>query len=117
MLQFYPESPEQIEMLTTAATRCGFTGGVVVDYPNRCVVEAYCCPPNLATHTVTLSSSTKARKHYLCLFAGLDAATSAKAAASRAADTAKNGEDAAKVFGAERRIFSKVCVGECVATA
>lgn len=73
---------------------------------------------NLATHIVTFSSSTKARKHYLCLFAGLDAATSAKAAASRAADTAKNGEDAAKVFGAERRIFSKVgvcCVG--VATA
>ena len=52
VLQIYPESPEQVEMLTTAATRCGFTGGLVVDYPH----------------------SAKARKHYLCLFAGLDAA-------------------------------------------
>ena len=39
-------------MLTTAAVRCGFSGGLVVDYPH----------------------SAKARKHYLCLFAGLDGA-------------------------------------------
>ena len=29
-LQLYPESPEQLELITTAALRCGFTGGLVV---------------------------------------------------------------------------------------
>ena len=47
-LQVYPERPEQLEMMTTAALRAGFTGGVVVDFPN----------------------STKAKKYFLCLFAG-----------------------------------------------
>ncbi len=51
-MQLYPESAEQLELITTIALRCGFSGGLVVDYPN----------------------SRKARKHYLCLFAGLDAA-------------------------------------------
>lgn len=49
-LQFYPESPEQLELISTAALRCGFTGGVVVDFPN----------------------STKAKKYFLCVFAGVD---------------------------------------------
>ncbi|RKO99422.1 hypothetical protein CXG81DRAFT_27815 [Caulochytrium protostelioides] len=48
VFQFYPEGPHQIDLITTAAHRAGFTGGVVVDYPN----------------------SSKARKYYLCLFAG-----------------------------------------------
>ena len=47
-LQVYPENPQQMELLTTAAMRCGFTGGLVVDYPN----------------------STKAKKYFLCLIAG-----------------------------------------------
>ena len=51
-MQLYPESAEQLELITTIALRCGFSGGLVVDHPN----------------------SRKARKHYLCLFAGLDAA-------------------------------------------
>lgn len=50
-LQVYPERPEQLEMMTTAALKAGFTGGVVVDFPN----------------------STKAKKYFLCLFAGNDA--------------------------------------------
>lgn len=71
-LQFYPETPAQVrrdaavqyndtctnshphamqlELISTAALRCGFTGGVVVDFPN----------------------STKAKKYFLCIFAGVD---------------------------------------------
>lgn len=48
VFQFYPENDSQIEMIMAAAMKSGFTGGLVVDYPN----------------------SKKARKHYLCLFAG-----------------------------------------------
>ena len=47
-LQFYPENPAQMEMITHAAMASGFTGGLVVDYPN----------------------STKAKKYYLVLFSG-----------------------------------------------
>ena len=50
VLQFYPESPRQLEMITNAALRCGFTGGVLVDFPN----------------------STKAKKHFLVIDAGRD---------------------------------------------
>jgi 18S rRNA (guanine1575-N7)-methyltransferase len=45
VLQFYPETAEQAVMISEAATRVGFAGGVVVDYPN----------------------SAKAKKHYLVL--------------------------------------------------
>lgn len=48
VMQFYPSSPEQIHMITRAAMKCGFGGGVVVDYPH----------------------SSKAKKHYLVLQAG-----------------------------------------------
>lgn len=48
VFQFYPENAQQIEMINRSAMRAGFTGGVVVDYPN----------------------STKAKKFFLCLFAG-----------------------------------------------
>lgn len=47
-LQFYPETSSQVEMITSAALRCGFGGGLVVDYPH----------------------STKAKKHYLVIYAG-----------------------------------------------
>merc|ERR1712093_686964 len=47
-LQFYPETPSQVEMITAAALRCGFGGGLVVDYPH----------------------STKAKKHFLVIYAG-----------------------------------------------
>lgn len=40
-------------MLVDAATRCGFEGGLLVDFPN----------------------SKKAKKYYLCLFAGQQAQT------------------------------------------
>jgi len=48
-LQFYPETAGQVEMITAAALRCGFGGGLVVDFPH----------------------STKAKKHFLVVYAGL----------------------------------------------
>lgn len=48
VLQFYPENSEQIELVTAQATKAGFFGGVVVDYPN----------------------STKAKKVFLVLMTG-----------------------------------------------
>ncbi|KZO97815.1 S-adenosyl-L-methionine-dependent methyltransferase [Calocera viscosa TUFC12733] len=48
VLQFYPQNDDQVTMITSTAMRCGFEGGLVVDYPN----------------------STKAKKYFLCLFAG-----------------------------------------------
>jgi len=48
VFQFYPLNNDQVTMLTSAAMKAGFGGGLVVDYPN----------------------STKAKKIFLCLFAG-----------------------------------------------
>ena len=48
MLQFYPDGAKQAELITTAALRVGFSGGLVVDYPN----------------------STRAKKYFLVLVAG-----------------------------------------------
>ncbi|KPA82348.1 methyltransferase-like protein [Leptomonas pyrrhocoris] len=48
VLQFYPSDPTQVHMITHAAMKCGFNGGVVVDYPN----------------------SARAKKYYLVLQAG-----------------------------------------------
>lgn len=47
-LQIYPENTAQLEMISTAAMRCGFSGGLVVDYPH----------------------STRAKKYFLCLVCG-----------------------------------------------
>ncbi len=49
VLQFYPEGTQQMEMITEAALKAGFSGGIVVDYPN----------------------SARAKKYFLCLFAGI----------------------------------------------
>lgn len=48
VLQFYPENSKQMEMATAAATTAGFSGGMIIDFPN----------------------SKRARKFFLCLFAG-----------------------------------------------
>lgn len=48
IFQFYPENSAQIELVTQQAMRAGFSGGLVVDYPN----------------------STKAKKHFLVLMTG-----------------------------------------------
>uniref|UniRef100_A0A3Q3BEM4 18S rRNA (guanine-N(7))-methyltransferase n=1 Tax=Kryptolebias marmoratus TaxID=37003 RepID=A0A3Q3BEM4_KRYMA len=49
VFQLYPENSEQLELITSQAMRAGFSGGMVVDYPN----------------------SSKAKKFFLCLFAGM----------------------------------------------
>lgn len=48
VIQLYPENTAQMELITQSALTAGFTGGLVVDYPN----------------------SAKAKKYYLCLCAG-----------------------------------------------
>ncbi|XP_058452609.1 probable 18S rRNA (guanine-N(7))-methyltransferase isoform X2 [Malaya genurostris] len=48
VFQFYPENSDQITLVTTQATKAGFYGGLVVDYPN----------------------SAKAKKYYLVLMTG-----------------------------------------------
>ncbi|KAJ3120750.1 hypothetical protein HK098_004258 [Nowakowskiella sp. JEL0407] len=48
VFQFYPEDENQVQMIVSSAMRAGFSGGLVIDYPN----------------------STKAKKWYLCLFTG-----------------------------------------------
>ncbi|CAN8024586.1 hypothetical protein HPB47_000813 [Ixodes persulcatus] len=48
VFQFYPENSDQIELVTQQAMKAGFTGGLVVDYPN----------------------SSKAKKMFLVLFTG-----------------------------------------------
>lgn len=49
VFQFYPENDAQLELIMSAATKSGFQGGLVVDYPN----------------------SRRAKKYFLCLFAGM----------------------------------------------
>merc|ERR1712025_820328 len=48
VFQFYPENTDQVEMITNQSMKSGFTGGLVVDYPN----------------------STKAKKFFLVLMTG-----------------------------------------------
>ncbi|KAG5467918.1 hypothetical protein LSCM4_01004 [Leishmania orientalis] len=48
VFQFYPSDPEQVHLITRAAMKCGFSGGVVVDFPH----------------------SARAKKYYLVLQAG-----------------------------------------------
>lgn len=48
VFQLYPETSQQLELITQQAMRSGFSGGLVIDFPN----------------------STKAKKIFLCLFAG-----------------------------------------------
>ena len=48
-LQFYPQDAEQLQLITASAMRAGFGGGLVVDFPH----------------------STKAKKYFLVLLAGL----------------------------------------------
>jgi len=48
VFQFYPENDAQVSLITQQAMRAGFSGGLVVDYPN----------------------SAKAKKIFLCLITG-----------------------------------------------
>jgi hypothetical protein len=42
VLQIYPENASQLEMISAAALRSGFSGGLVVDYPHRWAVVCLC---------------------------------------------------------------------------
>ena len=53
VFQFYPENNHQMEMIVGSSMKAGFSGGLVVDYPN----------------------STRAKKYFLCLFAGASTAS------------------------------------------
>lgn len=48
IFQFFPSNAEQIDLALGCASKAGFSGGIIVDYPN----------------------STKAKKYYLCLMTG-----------------------------------------------
>ena len=60
VIQLYPETPEQMELISKTATKCGFTGGLVVDFPNRWCLRC------------ELRRSAKAKKMFLVLKAGND---------------------------------------------
>lgn len=54
VLQLYPENPAQLEMITSAAMKSGFSGGLVVDYPHSTRAKKYflvlsCGPPSTST--------------------------------------------------------------------
>ncbi|BBN09859.1 18S rRNA (guanine1575-N7)-methyltransferase [Marchantia polymorpha subsp. ruderalis] len=54
ILQIYPENTQQLEMISTAAMRVGFSGGLVVDYPHSSRAKKYflclsCGPPSTST--------------------------------------------------------------------
>ena len=69
VFQFYPESAEQVEMITSCAMRCGFGGGIVVDFPH----------------------STRAKKTYLVIHTGFQG-HSGTAATSVASDSVAAGQ-------------------------
>lgn len=79
MFQFYPESDQQIQLIMSHATRCGFGGGLVVDYPN----------------------SKKARKFYLVLMAGMSETKVEMPKALEDENTVKN--ESRREKGKERR--------------
>eukprot|EP00850_Spirogloea_muscicola_P011218 SM000069S20655 [mRNA] locus=s69:26030:28545:+ [translate_table: standard] len=70
VLQLYPDGQKQLELISTAAMKAGFAGGLVIDYPH----------------------STKAKKYYLVLAAGLPAAE-ARLPKARGEDGGSGSED------------------------
>ena len=41
VLQFYPDGKHQLEMITSAAMKSGFSGGLIIDYPNSAKAKKY----------------------------------------------------------------------------
>ena len=81
VFQFYPENPAQVELIVASAMKAGFSGGLVVDYPN----------------------STKAKKYFLCLFAGVS-----MNAANNALPKGLDGDEKAAVSFSRDRIRYQV---------
>jgi 18S rRNA (guanine1575-N7)-methyltransferase len=78
----YPENAQQMEMITASAMRCGFTGGMVVDFPNSTkVVLAHSSYHISCTHDTAfvrtphprlsnLTQPNQAKKYFLVLMTG-----------------------------------------------
>ncbi|XP_077238551.1 S-adenosyl-L-methionine-dependent methyltransferases superfamily protein [Tasmannia lanceolata] len=54
VFQLYHENEAQLELITTSAMRCGFAGGLVVDYPHstrakKSFLVLTCAPPSIST--------------------------------------------------------------------
>jgi 18S rRNA (guanine1575-N7)-methyltransferase len=84
VLQFYPQSDDQIQLIMGIAMKAGFQGGLVIDYPN----------------------SRKAKKYFLCLFAGISkegGASGTKVELPKALDGTDPDEDADNVRFEKRR--------------
>jgi len=81
ILQFYPSSDDQVQLITSIAQKAGFGGGVVVDYPN----------------------SKKARKVFLCLFVGDGGGAAAAQQQLPKGLEGEDGEDGARVTFEKRR--------------
>jgi 18S rRNA (guanine1575-N7)-methyltransferase len=77
VLQIYPENTEQASMMTNAAMRAGFSGGLVVDYPH----------------------STRAKKYFLVLMVG----GTASLPQARDGEEPQEGEEGEHVRISERR--------------
>ncbi len=75
VFQFYPESAEQVEMITSCAMRCGFGGGVVVDFPH----------------------STRAKKTYLVIHTGFQGNSGAAATMTTSETVARPAEKPSRV--------------------
>jgi 18S rRNA (guanine1575-N7)-methyltransferase len=91
VLQFYPETAEQSVLIAESATRVGFAGGVVIDYPN----------------------SAKAKKHYLVL--SFDKGSKQRAVAAAASASAASAED--RTRGASHQQQQHVTVGSMASAA
>ncbi|KAI9454984.1 williams-Beuren syndrome critical region protein 22 [Lactarius psammicola] len=86
VLQFYPTSDDQVQLITSIAQKAGFGGGIVVDYPN----------------------SKKARKVFLCLFVGDGGAAAAQQLPRGLdGDVGAEGEDARATFEKRRQRESR----------
>lgn len=41
VLQFYPRNSEEVDMISQAAIKAGFSGGLVIDYPNSAKAKKF----------------------------------------------------------------------------
>lgn len=71
VFQLYPENEDQLDLIQRCATKAGFTGGLVIDYPN----------------------STRAKKFYLTLFCGRRPSQLPSALEGSSNDDNGNGEE------------------------
>lgn len=85
VFQFYPENDDQIQLIIDVATKCGFEGGLLVDYPN----------------------SKKAKKYYLCLFAGVQSGVKNQMPKALGEDGEMHPDEARSIQYEKRRQVSK----------